>query len=378
MLSIDAVARVIVTVNSVPESSDIFDVGLILAALPVGTSFSEDLRAVSYETLSQATAHLTQLGYATTDAAYQTVAKYFGASPAPARLIVSYYAASEGIVAAFAAVVASSAAFYGICPAQSEDTADLLALSQAVEAANRPLVLFVPVYGTVLNVVAADSLLSSLHAAGTSRALTFYSGASEDSVSDIGAVLGTAMGLELTHPESAFALCYKQIAGISPVDLTAAELGLLKALYCNAYVTRGYTHKLLEQGTVMDGSRYDERLYVDMISSDLQDAAVSLLVENPDKIPQTDDASAQFINRFSAILLTYTSRGVLATGSWRGNRIGPVEPGDTVENGFTLWADSYDRQSDADRADHKAMPIHVGLLLAGSVESVVIMINVQI
>ena len=111
MLSIDAVARVIVTVNSVPESSDIFDVGLILAALPVGTSFSEDLRAVSYETLSQATAHLTQLGYATTDAAYQTVAKYFGASPAPARLIVSYYAASEGIVAAFAAVVASSAAF---------------------------------------------------------------------------------------------------------------------------------------------------------------------------------------------------------------------------------------------------------------------------
>ena len=128
----------------------------------------------------------------------------------------------------------------------------------------------------------------------------------------------------------------------------------------------------------MDGSRYDERLYVDMISSDLQDAAVSLLVENPDKIPQTDDASAQFINRFSAILLTYTSRGVLATGSWRGNRIGPVEPGDTIENGFTLWADSYDQQSDADRAEHKAMPIHVGLLLAGSVESVVIMINVQI
>lgn len=378
MLSIDSIARVIVTVNSVPETSDVFDVGMILAELPSDTAFTEDLRVVSYETLAQAKTQLESLGYETTDSVYQAVVKYFGASPAPARLVVSYFAASEGIVDAFAAAAATPEAFYGVCPGQDESAADLLAIVQAIEAADRPMVLFVPVYGTVSSVVAARSLLDSLHAANTSRVLAFYTGAASSSVSDIGAVLGTAMGLELTHPESAFALCYKQIAGISPVDLTSAELGQLKTLYCNAYITRGYTHKLLEQGTVMNGGRYDERLYIDMISAELQDAAITLLTDNPDKIPQTDDASAQFINRFSAILLTYTNRGVLATGSWRGNRIGPVEPGDTIENGFTLWADSFDQQSDADRAEHKAMPIHVGLLLAGSVESVVIMINVQI
>jgi len=41
-----------------------------------------------------------------------------------------------------------------------------------------------------------------------------------------------------------------------------------------------------------------------------------------------------------------------------------------------MWADSYDVQSDADRAAHKAMPINVALTMAGSVESIVIAVNV--
>ena len=49
-----------------------------------------------------------------------------------------------------------------------------------------------------------------------------------------------------------------------------------------------------------------------------------------------------------------------------------------LENGFALWADSYDDQSDADRAAHKAMPVQVALTLAGSIESIVITVNVQV
>ncbi len=51
-------------------------------------------------------------------------------------------------------------------------------------------------------------------------------------------------------------------------------------------------------------------------------------------------------------------------------------PGDVVENGWLLWADSYDLQSDADRQAHKAMPIHAALCLAGSVETLVVNIDV--
>ena len=152
----------------------------------------------------------------------------------------------------------------------------------------------------------------------------------------------------------------------------------MKALNCNVYVARGYTHLLLENGSVSNGQRYDEILYVDRIAEDLQNAAVTLLAENPDRMPQTDDSTEQFMNRFTSIMTGYTDRGVLASAVWRGNDIGPILNGDMIENGFLLWADSYDDQSDADRAAHKAVPIHCALTLAGSIESIMITVNVQV
>ena len=74
----------------------------------------------------------------------------------------------------------------------------------------------------------------------------------------------------------------------------------------------------------------------------------------------------------------YTDLGVLASARWRGADTSPVKNGDVIENGFTLWADSYDDQSDADRAAHMAVPIQVALTLAGSIESIVITVNVQV
>ena len=95
------------------------------------------------------------------------------------------------------------------------------------------------------------------------------------------------------------------------------------------------------------------------------------------RLPQTDDASAQFMNAFSSVLIRYTDRGVLATAPWRGAAMGSIRAGDYIENGFALWADSYDTQGDADRAAHKAVPIQCALTLAGSLESVVITVNAR-
>ena len=146
----------------------------------------------------------------------------------------------------------------------------------------------------------------------------------------------------------------------------------------NVYVVRGYTHVMLEKGTTASGQRYDEVLYLDQISDALESSAVAMLAENDQRMPQTDETSALFINRFSSILASYADRGILATGIWRGAAIGPLNTGDIIENGFLLWADSYDLQTDADRAAHKGMPIHVALNLSGSVESIVISVNVNL
>ena len=370
MLSINTIARVAVNTVRASESPAAFDTGLLLVQDP---AFTDSRRLQSYGSAAEAAAGVTALGFGTDSEPYKAAIKYFAASPAPGRLLVSCCPEGEDWRTALDAVLDRTAAFYGVMICGTLTPDQWLALAQHVEAQPRPLTLFVPVTGTVASAIADGGILDKLHGAQIKRVVPFYCAAA----SDCAAVMGTAMGLELSHKGSAFALCYRTINGIVPSELTQTEVDSLKALNCNVYVARGFTHFLLENGTTANGQRYDEVLYVDKIAEDLQNAAVTLLAENPDKLPQTDDSTAQFINRFSSILMGYTDRGILASSVWRGADLGPVWNGEIVENGFMLWADSYDDQSDADRAAHKAMPVQVALCLAGSIESIVITVNVM-
>ena len=371
MLSVNPIARVVVNAVRSAASPKAFDTGLLLIK---DTSFAAARRMVTCDSSAAALAQLTTWGFTDTSEPYKAALKYFAASPAPARLLLSCYPSSETLVQALTAVLDITASFYGVALGQTETDARILALDEYISALDKPLMLFVPIVGTASAAVASGSLLQALYARHTQRAVPFFCAA----VSDAAALMGTAMGLELSHPASAFALCYKTVSGIQPSSLTETEADAIKALNGNVYLTRGYTHLLLEKGTVSSGARYDEILYLDRIADDLQNAAVTLLAENPDRLPQTDDSTAQFINRFTSILSGYTDRGVLASGIWRGADTGPLHAGDTVENGFALWADSYDDQPDADRAAHKAVPVNVGLILAGSIESIVITVNVMV
>ena len=371
MLSINTIARVLVNAQRSAAQPTSFDTGLLLVK---DSSFTASKRLKSYAGSAEAAAGLAADGFPSSTEAYKAAQKYFAASPAPGRLLVSCYPAAESPVQALDAVLDITQDFYGIALADSRTDAEILALDTHIAGLDKPAMLFLALTGTAASVAAANSLLDKLHAAGSRRVIAAYASA----LSDAGAVLGAAMGLQAAHAASAFSLCYKSVGGMEPSDLTQGQADAIEALGGNVYVTRGYTHTLLEKGSTPSLWRYDEVLYLDMMAEALQNAAVSLLAENPDRLPQTDDSTAQFINRFTSILMGYTERGVLASGLWRGVDTGPLSPGDSVENGFALWADSYDDQPDADRMAHKAVPIQVGLVLAGSIESIVITVNVMI
>ena len=371
MLSINTIARVEVNVVRSTSQPTSFDTGLLLVK---DSSFAASKRLKSYASSAEAAAGLVADGFSSSTEAYKAAQKYFAASPAPGRLLVSCYPTSESPVQALDVVLDSTSDFYGVALADSRTDGELLALETHIAGLDKPCMLFLPLIGTPSAVVAANSLLDQLHTANSKRTVATFASA----VSDASAVMGTAMGLQASHAASAFSLCYKAVGGIQPSTLTQSQVDAIQALGGNVYVTRDYTHTLLEKGSTPSGWRYDEVLYLDMIAEDLQNAAVSLLAENPDKLPQTDDASAQFMNAFSSILIGYTNRGVLATAPWRGPAVGSFSAGDYIENGFALWADSYDNQSEEDRAAHKAVPIQAALTLAGSLESVVITVNVRV
>ena len=371
MLSINTIARVAVNVVRSASQPTSWDTGLLLVKDP---NYTAEKRLKSYASSAEAAAGLVAAGFADNTEAYKAAQKYFAASPAPGRLLVSCYPASESPVQALDAVLDVTLDFYGVALSDSRTDAEILALDTHIAGLEKPCMLFLALTGTAASVIAANSLLDKLHAAGSRRVIATYSSA----ISDAAAVMGAAMGQQTAHAASAFSMCYKPVGVMLPSDLTQSQVDAIEALGGNVYVTRGYTHTLLEKGGSPSGYRYDEVLYLDMIAKDLQNAAVALLAENPDRLPQTDDASAQFMNAFSSVLIGYTNRGILATAAWRGSAVGSIQAGDYIENGFALWADSYDNQSEADRAAHKAVPIQAALTLSGSLESVVITVNVRI
>lgn len=371
MLSVNSIARVIVNAVRSLGSISSFNTGLLLIR---DTSFVAAHRLAVCDSSAAAVAQLTTWGFASSSDPYKAAVKYFAASPAPSRLLLSCYPAAESLAEALGAVLDITASFYGVALGQTETDARMLALDEFISGLDKPLMFFAPVVGSVSSVITSGSFLQTLNGRATKRTMPFFCSA----VSDAAALMGTAMGLELANSSKAFALCYKTINGIQPSALTESEATSIKALGGNVYLTRGYTHTVLELGTVASGARYDEVMYIDKIALDLQNAAVAMLAENQNKMPQTDESTSGFITVFSNILMKYTDMNVLATGIWRGAQIGPLNYGDTIENGFVLWADSFDNQSDEDREAHKAMPISIGLNLAGSIESIVITVNVVI
>ena len=252
-------------------------------------------------------------GFAATDPAYLAALAYFAASPAPDRVYVGLYAPSESIVSVLLDILSSTSDFYGITVADPDPAAALSLLSSLATLPGSGRYVFFCGAGSVSEALSPDGILKQAYATGFSRVLTVYG-------SDLyapAAVMGTAMGLARTRADSSFALCYQTVPGMLPTDLTESEIASFRAVNANVYITRGGHYRRLELGAAVSGARFDEVLSLDRIAADLQSAALSLLTSGSGKLPQTDETSAVFMNRFSAVLAGYTAAGILATSVWR-------------------------------------------------------------
>ena len=365
MLSFSQIVQVRVNPARPVSAGTAFSTGLILAPTDGSVSPEERVRLFS------SVADMIAAGFAESDPATLAAQAYFAADPAPDRVLVGLYTAGTNVAAALRRIMQDRDDFYGVCccetaPARIQNLADDFPDLAGAQT------LFLSALGDVEEQISPAGLIYQVHAAGSRRIVTVYAA----DIYAAAAVMGTAMGLSRVRGREAFALCYREVPGMEPTDLTESEAAALKALNGNVYVTRGQGRRLLENGAAASGARFDEVLSLDRIAADLRAAAVELLTGSAGKLPQTDETSALFINRFTAVLAEYAAGGILAPGKWRGAAVGSLQPGDVLENGYRMWADAYDTQSDEDRAAHRAMPIHVALRLAGSVETMLIEVDV--
>lgn len=373
MLSIDPIVHVNLHLTAASPVSASWDTGLLLGPSEV-IPVSERYRVFT------SAEDMVTAGFTDTMPELAAARLYFSAVCAPRQLLVARWDAgdendptpAETPLDALKDVIAHTESFYGVTVCGASD-AQLLAINAYLMEKDR-FFLFCAATGTPAQVVAPGSLLNSLKATESRRCLALYSASTPR---DAAAVMGVAMGLSLASPTDAFALCYAELKGVTPADLTESEVTAIKALNGNVYVSRGVSHALLEQASTPGGLRYDNVLYLDRIRAELQEACVDLLAVGRSRVPMTDTATAVFFNVLEGVLEPWYEREVLACAPWRGPDTGLITRGDVLAHGYYLWADSYDRQTEADRAAHRAMPISVCLCMAGAVESIVLDLNLQ-
>lgn len=393
MLNIDPVVRVDVNVGATTASAGVFDVGAILTpstgtanGTGGGAVLSTTHRYAEYSSAAEVLNGITNVAplfEATTDV-YLAAVKYFGVDPAPAKLVVIYYDTSndttETPTSAMLDAIDKGSEFYAVyySPITNETAANIktniASIASALDSLNRG-VEFYGVTGAVSDAVAAGGVLSDMAASGTRRAIGMYCASATD---DAAGLMGASMGLARKNDSNAFALCYKSVASATAADVTQTQVVSIKNLNGNVLVQRTRARAYIENGAVASGLRFDDVLYLDRMAYDIQQTIYEMIANSPTKLPQRDQTSALFVNAIGQALDVYYNMGVLAEAAWRGAPIGEVQPGDIIDHGHSEFAiGSYDDQSVADRALHKAVPITVLLCLSGSVESIVITVDVQ-
>lgn len=386
MLNMNPVVQVNVSVGMANVASGVFDKGAILTPTAgTGTPLSATNRFAEYASLAEVASGITDVApaFGSSTDVYKAAEKYFGADPTPGHLIVIFYVTTNGTTetptSALLDAVDKGCEFYGLyySPKDGETAANIKAnivsLASTLNSINRG-VIFYGVTGTAASVTDSSGIMKALALAGAKRAIGM---ACTTYVDDAAGLMGVAMGLSRMYEDGSFSLCYKSVPTATVNSYSQSDIDTIKAINGNVYVARTKTRAGLENGATASGLRFDDVLYLDRIANDIQTALYNLIANTPTKMPQNDSTTAVFFNTISRILEDYYNAGVLSGGVWRGNDVGKVKNGDIIEHGYCMMANSFDEQSTEDRAARKAMPITILLCLSGSVESIVINLDVQ-
>jgi len=259
--------------------------------------------------------------------------------------------------------------------AEPDDIADIAAY---VEGVQPPTVQFYTTDEQLVMIGDQGSIFARLRAKNYMRSIGQYS----LTPYAVCGILGYAMGANTRLSRSAYTLKHKRVVGIVPDDLNVTQVDRLQAVNANYYVSRGAQYFMFEQGTMADGTWFDEVINLDMLVNDMQLAILDLLVSRP-KVPQTESGMNEIKLAMTPSLRTMRTIGFIAPGVWNGPAIyveadyAPLRTGDMLENGFLILSEPVDLQSQADRDARLAPPIYVAIKLAGAIHTVRVRIDVN-
>lgn len=345
----------------------------IMLLVGKNTVIPKEERVRTYTTLEAMLAD----GFTTNDRLYKAAALIKAQSRSPVKFCIGTQDANETMLQAITACREANYDWYVVVPC-AELTVSQHLDNMAYTNACSPDTVYAFTSKAAEDLQGGDgSIFKKAKDLKYRRTIGLYSTKHDDAVAGI---MAYAMGMMTGTINSAFTLKFKGINGVttenSEAAISVSAVDKLKKQNGNIYVNRGFYYDMFEEGTMADGTFFDEIIYLDKLKNDCQLALMDLFVQNA-KIAQTEGGMTRIHNALNGVLKDYQRIGYLETGVWRGDTILGLKYGDTVNNGYLVQSEPIAEQNQADRENRIAPPIYIALKLAGAIHSAVVQIDVN-
>lgn len=369
------------------EDSNISDATYATASQVTTVTFLSTGTGGNSFTLAKSSSHITlsgaflsggtvasSVGYATAGAGTDISAMLKLTSATNVALIGGYDA--ETPVECAAILANKSALWYGLMFQASVQPTDeqSLDVSAFIEALDITRIYGVTIINSnVLSALVTSDLASLQKDAGYRQSMCQYS----QNAYAIASLFGRMFSVNFNANRSTITLMYKQEPGVTGEELTETQAGVLKDKRCNVFVNYVNDTVIVQYG-VMSGSAYIDEIHgLDWLQDAIQNSCYNVLYQSRSKVPQTDAGVNQLTNAISQACDEAVNNGLVAPGIWTADGFGELATGQFLKAGYYIYAEPLALQSQADREARIAPPIQVAVKLAGAIQEMDVIINVN-
>jgi hypothetical protein len=371
-LSLNNIVPITIALSASAQAARDFSVGMVVthaAGLPAGgrvqtfTSAADVLAAFAADTVLNQFADI-----------------YFGQddfTPTSLKVGVRDTTAGTGdasMTAALAACQDADPTFYGVACVSDTSAADQI-LAEAWCQANKCRFFFCTQEADVLSPTdpPTNMLYLAKVAAYSRTAGLFTTAAADEHVNAHAAHMAFWMTTNYDQPNSIKTALQANFTGIGSSSITQSDFlricgnpnGSAPGWNGNVYATFGNSPMLM-RGQAADGRFIDEGMALDWLSANIQVDIVNEMRKQ--RIPLTDKGSQYLCDAARNTLLKAVRNGLAAPGIWNFPGFGDLKKGDTIPEGFYIYAQPVSTLTDADRTARKAPAITIALVGAGAIQ----------
>lgn len=316
-----------------------------------------------------------EVSYASTEGTGTDISALLKLTAATNATLVNGFAAETPVVAA-AELANISGLWYGLMFASTVMPTDsqALAVAEYIEALDLKRIYGVTATDTdVLDANVDDDIASLLKDALYKRTFTQYSA----NVNAVASFFGRAFSVNFAANRSTITMMYKVEPGVVAERLTETQAQTLKAKRCNVFVEYQNDTAIIQYGVMSGQAYFDEIHGLDWFQDSLQNACYNLLYQSKTKIPQTDAGMNQIVNTAASVCAEAVNNGLVAPGQWNADGFGQLERGNYLDSGYYIYAQPMALQPQATREERIAPPMQIALKLAGAIQEIDIIVDVN-